>query len=324
MRRLHTRLLILGWLVVTAPAAAAPPDAPAPSAPAPLSESLSGAAREAYEAARILVNNQDPAGALTKYLLAYDLSKDPRLLFDMAVCERDLRAYARMQALLVRYEQEAGASLSPAAKADVDAALDVIRNLVGTVRLSSTEAGATVAVDGEPAGSTPLANPLLLDLGKHRLSVTKAGFDPVERAIEIAGGNEIAVSMTLVATVHLARLLVVVGPGATVILDRKAVARGRFDGAVSPGIHEVQVTAPGKKPYETSTDLRDGETRTLEVTLEDERRGLGVWPWLAGGVVVAAGAVVGGYFLLKPHDEQAPVPMSSLPPVMYSGIHDLR
>jgi hypothetical protein len=324
MRRLHARLLILGWLAVTAPVAAAPPDVPASGAPAPLSESLSGTAREAYEAARILLNNQDPAGALTKYLVAYDLSKDPRLLFDMAVCERDLRAYARMQALLVRYEQEAGAGLSPAKKGEVDAALEAIRDLVGTVRVSSAEAGATVAVDGEPAGSTPLASPLLLDLGKHRLSVTKAGFDPVERVIEIVGGNEIAVSVTLVATVHLARLLVVADPAATVVLDRKAVARGRFDAAVPPGLHDVQVTAPGKKTYEASMDLRDGEARSLQVTLEDERRGPGVWPWLAGGAVLAAGAVVGGYFLLKPRDQQAAPPMGTIPNVTVSGVQGLR
>jgi PEGA domain len=321
MRRRVARLLVLISVAVSAPAAAAPP---APAASTPLSEALSGAAKEAYEAARILLNNQDPAGALTKYRLAYDLSKDPRLLFDMAVCERDLRAYARMQSLLVRYEGEAAASLSPAQKADVDAALGAIKNLVGTVRLSVSEAGASVVVDGEPAGSTPLADPLLLDLGRHTLSVNKAGFDTVQQAIEIVGGNELTVAVALVETVHVSGLLVVADPAATVLLDRKFVARGRFDGTVSPGLHEVQVTEPGKIPYLASTDFRDGEARSFHVTLENERRGLGIWPWLAGGTVLAAGAIVGGYFLFRPHSEQAAVPPGNIPTVVISGGPGIR
>jgi hypothetical protein len=312
-------LALLAALATASPVAAVPPDPPPVVWATPLSESLSGPAKDAYKAAGILRNNQDPGGALTKYRQAYELSSDPRLLFDMAVCERDLRAYARMQDLLLRYEREAGPDMPPAQKAEIDAALAAIRLLVGTVRLAVSEAGAAVGVDGEPAGSTPLANPLVVDLGKHTLSVSKAGFDPAVRTIEIAGGNEIGVTIRLVATVHAARLLVVADADATVMVDRQVVARGRFDGAMPPGHHDVQVTAPGKKPYGASIDLHDGEARTLLVTLENLPRGVGLWPWIAGGAVLAGGAVVGGYFLLKPHDEPAPPPQGTLPPVFLGG-----
>ena len=152
----------------------------------------------------------------------------------------------------------------------------------------------------------------------------KAGFDPVEQSIDVAGGNEIRLAVALVPTVHLARLLVVSEAGATVILDRRVVGRGRFDGTVTPGLHEVQVTEPGKKAYVASTDLRDGDARSLQVTLEDDRRGVGIWPWLAGGALLAGGAVVGGYFLFRPHDQTGTVPPSTLPPVMVSGLPGLR
>jgi hypothetical protein len=46
----------------------------------------------------------------------------------------------------------------------------------------------------------------------------------------------------------------------------------------------------------------------VSVALEDERHGGLIWPWVAGGVVVAAGAVLGGYFLFKPQDQTAGVP----------------
>jgi hypothetical protein len=136
----------------------------------PLGEALSGPAKEAYEAATVLLNNRDPSRALDKYRQAYELSRDPRLLFDMAVCARDLRSYAKMRGLLLDYERATGTSLRPERRADVDAALAAIHNLVGTWNVSVNEAGASVAVDGEPRGETPLAAPLVLDLGKHTLA----------------------------------------------------------------------------------------------------------------------------------------------------------
>jgi hypothetical protein len=71
----------------------------------------------------------------------------------------------------------------------------------------------------------------------------------------------------------------------------------------------VNVTESGKLPYKAQVDLRDGETRSLEVTLENERTGSPVWPWIVGGVAVAAGAAIGGYFLLQPQDTTTPVPI---------------
>jgi hypothetical protein len=303
-------------VVPDAPAVPAPPSPAVVSAPAPLSESLSGPAKEAYEAARILMNNQDPAGALTKYRVAYDASGDPRLLFDMAVCERDLRAYARMQSLLLRYEHDAGQSLSAAQKDDIGAALSAIRTFVGTIVVTAAEPGVSITVDGEAVGATPLPAPVLLDLGKHTISAKKSGFDPFDRTVEIAGGDEIPVAVVLSPAVHPARLHLVADPGATIILDHTTVARGRFDGTTAPGLHEVQVTAPGKKPYLASLDLHDGETRGLQVTLEDDNRGVSPWLLVAGGTALAVGAVVGGYFLFRTHDEPATAPMGTIPPVI--------
>jgi hypothetical protein len=306
-------LALLCALALGSPFASAQSGA-SPRRRAPLGETLSGPAKDAYEAAGILLNNRDFAGAVTKYRQAYDLSKDPRLLFNMAVCERDLRAYARMQGLLLRYELEAGADLSEEEKAEVDAALAAIHSLIATVNLTASEVGASVTIDGEKAGTTPLAAPLVVDLGKHTVAVKKPGFEAVEHTIEVAGGNEATVAITLVSQTRPAQLHVVAATEATVVVDRKEIAKGTFDGLLPPGAHQVQVSAPGTKTYDVQLNLGDGEMRTLHVTLESERRGLGMWPWVVGGAVLAAGAAVGGYFLFRqPQTERGPVPPSDLP-----------
>jgi len=304
--------VLAGCLGVLCALAITPPGfafaAGSPKAAAPLGETLSGAAKDAYVSAQILLNNGDFPGALKKYSQAYDLSKDPRLLFNMAVCARSLRAYARMQSLLTRYVREAGTAMSPEDKADVGNALAAIRNLVGTVRLAVTEADADVAVDGEAVGTTPMAEPMVIDLGTHKVSVTKPGFQSAEQTIDVQGGTAVAVAITLVAQRHVAQLIVASDDNAIVGIDDKLPAKGRFDGQVASGTHDVRVTENGKVDYRAQVDLKDGETRTLQVTLEGEKHGA-VWPWVAGGAAVLAGAIVGGYFLFKSSPE-APAPLS--------------
>jgi hypothetical protein len=313
MRSVLVRACLLGGIALVA----SPASAQAPGAgERPLAESLQGPARDAFASGRLLFNNNDFAGAATKYQQAYELSKDPRLLFDMAICERNLRAYAKMQGLLEQYERETGAGISAEDKAAVDGALSAIKNLVGTVKVAVSEAAAAVTVDGQVVGTTPLGRPLVVDLGKHTIVATKAGFETTEQTIDVAGGGEMAVTFALVAQRHVAHLVVVAEAVATILIDDKVADRGRFDGNLSPGAHEVRVTEPGKTPYKADLDLRDGETRTVQVTLESERHAA-VWPWVVGGAVAAVGLGVGGYFLFKPQDQTTPIPPGKLTAVQF-------
>jgi len=267
-----------------------------------LAESLTGAAKEAYESAVVLVNNKDCPNAITKFWQAYELSRDPRLIFDVAICYRDLRSYGRMQVLLERYRREAAATTTAEQSADLEAALAAIRSLVGTVQLTVNEDGAEVRLDGQPVGSTPLAQPFVLDLGKHTISVSKPRFTPVERSLEIAGGNATSVNVDLVRENHLASLKVLTEPDATIVPDKSQASEGRFDGQLPAGVHEVHVSKPGKKAYDARVELGDGETRSLQVSLEDVEHPA-IWPWIVGGGAILAGIGgigVGSYFIFRP------------------------
>jgi hypothetical protein len=210
-----------------------------------------------------------------------------------------------MQGLLEEYLRDSGPRLSADERAMVDGALAATKKLVATVTLTANEDGATVLVDGEPVGSTPLVWPVVVDLGNHVLVVKKAGFDPVTQSIDVAGGSESTIVVTLHPPSHVARVVVRSDDAATVIVDGAVVAQGHFEGRLAPGGHEVRVTESGKRPYETKVELREGELRTMQVTLESESSHA-VWPWVVGAAVVVGGAVVGGYFLLRPPDESAP------------------
>jgi len=304
-----------------APAAAPPPPPSSPStAPAlPLSDSLQGGAKQAYESARLLAQNSDLAGALAEFTEAYTLSKDARLLYNMAICEKGLHHYARMKSVLEQYLTEGGSSIPAENRAAVEEAVSAIKSLVAGILVTANESGAEVQLDGQTVGTTPMTSPLPVDLGHHHLTIKKAGFETEERTVDAPGGTQVQVVLALKAVRHFSQLTVTSDAAATIVVDGRSMAQGRFDGSLDPGPHHLSVTEQGKQPYGADVDLRDGETRTLQVSLEDEKHGGSAWPWILGGVAVAAGAAVGGYFLLKPQTQTAPVPPGTFGGVQFAS-----
>jgi len=319
----------LGVLVAPHPAAAqgAPPtttDAPAvPSAPTqatpapttkPLSESLSGMAKAEYEAGRILYADKDFGNAIVKFQKAHEISGDPRLLWNMAVCEKNLRRYGKMLRTIRRYRHEAAALLTEEERVQAVEIIKTVETFVSALKLTTSEPGAEVFVDDESLGTTPLAEPLLVDVGVRRIRVVKAGYKPVALSREIVGGGEVAIDVPLEKEIHRGRVQVVAGPEDLIALDGKAVGLSQWEGSAVSGGHTLRVTAPGMTPYQSEVVLQDDQLRRVEVTLTplprtDTARTV---LWIVGGAVLAAGASVGGYFLFKP---QTVTPVAgSLPP----------
>ncbi|MGH7297676.1 MAG: hypothetical protein ACRELB_22250 [Polyangiaceae bacterium] len=63
-----------------------PAGAPPPTSVKPLAQTLTGDAKAAYDAAKLLVGDGDFAGAAIKFQAAYDQSNDARLLWNIAAC----------------------------------------------------------------------------------------------------------------------------------------------------------------------------------------------------------------------------------------------
>lgn len=311
--RMAVVLPLLGLAaLVTRPALAgdggASPEESASTFAKPLAESLTGDAKAAFDAARLLYEDGDAAGASAKFRRAYELSQDPRLLWNMAVCEKDLRHYAKASTLIQRYLKEGEGRLAAASVTTAHETFDALRDFFSSVSLDGdVPAGAKILLDGEPVDGAPF----LADLGSRKLRLEAPGYAPFETTFEVPGNTDIRVPVTLKKDVSSSRLSVVTnGVKGTISIDGKVVGEGTWEGALSPGAHQLEVTAPKRKPYSAKLDLLAGGTRTLQVTLEDEDSPL--WPWLAGGGALLAGAAVGGYFLFRPAEEEPTGPSGSL------------
>ena len=121
--------LAMGMAASTAygapPKSAAKPAAGAPK-PKSVGETLTGQAKADYESARVLVGDGDYAGALVKFQAAYDASKDPRLLWNVAACEKQMRHYSRTIAIVKKFAADGGALVSATEKAE---AAELIKTL---------------------------------------------------------------------------------------------------------------------------------------------------------------------------------------------------
>jgi hypothetical protein len=298
-------LIVAAAVVIVVAGGVARGEASPGVAPLPkLSDSLKGQAKDDYESGRVLFENNDYAGALVKFQHAFDLSDDFRLLWNMGACEKNLRHYTRVLMLVEQFLREGGARISAAQRDEAMSVLRTVRPLIGEIDVSANETGASVYLDGALVGTTPLKEPVRADLGDRRIQVTKDGFKEQVAVTHVTGGARTSVAVKLERGVRGGRLLVATTAGAAIDLDGKPVGLGRWEGEVVPGTHALRIGATGMQTYHTELVVGDGESRTVDVTLQKASTGISPLWWIGGGVV-AAGLGVGGYFLLRPKDTTA-------------------
>jgi hypothetical protein len=94
------------------------------------------------------------------------------------------------------------------------AALDIpLRERPGQLSIV-TAGGAQVSIDGRLAATTPLANPLEVDPGRHLVTVTRNGYRPFSQEMDVGRGEAKTVSAKLEVTRQRVGAVVLLGAGA--------------------------------------------------------------------------------------------------------------
>lgn len=244
-----------------------------PAAPAPLAQSLTGQAQADYESGKLLYGDGDYSGAYVKFQGAYQTSKDPRLLWNMAACEKGMRHYARVIRLLRQYLAEGVGRISDDDRKEAQELLSTIEQFTVALTLVVKEPGAEITVDGESVGTSPLPAPVVVDIGTRVVTATKPGFKPLTQSLPVGGAPGATVTLTLVREVHEGALTVHAPAGSTITIDGKAVGTGTYTGTLSSGGHTLRVDAESMRSYQSEVVIQDGEKRTVDVALEPMGRG---------------------------------------------------
>ena len=285
-----------GTTAVPAPAPEPPPPPPGPPS---LSESLKDTAKADYESGKVLFTDGDYAGSLVKFSSAFDASKDPRLLWNMAACEKNLRRYSKALKLVRQYVTDGDKVLTDQDKQEANELIKVMDPFTAKLKVTVDEPGSEVTIDDEVIGKSPV-EPLVVDIGTRKLRVHKEEFEDFNKELPVGGAMEVSVDVKMVKILHEGRINVKASNDATIAIDDRVVGTGAWSGVLPSGGHTLKVTAPKFRVYQAEVLIQDKQSRDVAVTLEAEpSKGLPAWAWITGGVVVAGGLAVGGYFIFK-------------------------
>jgi PEGA domain len=219
-----------------------------------------------------LFNEQDNAGALAEFRRANELSPNAFVLYNIGLVEaaigRPVEAFDALEQAL-----RPGSGLKPELRSRAQSVVAEQSARIGRVRVVTRPEGARVEVDGVVAGRSPLAEPLRVASGTHVLGAVLEQYAPARKEVSVAGNQEIAVELELVATagVSLAHLMLRSNVEEAVVrVDGQVVAKTPLVASLAlvSGRHSVEVSRPGYVAATQQLELGPGATGELSFRLE--------------------------------------------------------
>ncbi len=146
---------------------------------------------------------------------------------------------------------------------------------VATLEVRSNPSNASVYLDGDYLGHTPLV--ATVEAGRHHLTVKKAGYQPYEVNVRLNPGERVQVYARLVPAVQRGRLSVRSEPaGAQVYLNGSYRGKTPLVLDLEPGVYDLRLTLPGYAEYRERVRVNAGETTYVYARLASEKARLEV------------------------------------------------
>lgn len=129
---------------------------------------------------------------------AYRLTGDDRVLYPLARALASLGHVEAAEERLARHVAEAQ-GLTTEERAAAEAELAALRARFARVTFETDPIGASVYVDDELVGETPMSDPIVLTRGHFRVEARLEGFTAAARDLEVVGGEPMVVRLSLEA-----------------------------------------------------------------------------------------------------------------------------
>jgi len=278
-------------------------------------------AQKHFRSGTELMKVEDFDGALAEFEQSVALYPTKNGLFNLGNCLKALHRYGEAIETFERLDREFGRQLDAEMRDALERHLDDIRSVIARLQVQVDRAGATVRLDGEEVGKSPLTESLIVGPGEHRLEVSLDGFDAAERDVTIVSGDHRLEKFKLERAT--ARLTVTTNvAGATVVVDGEEVGATPLGEPISvaEGDHVVRVVHDGYEEMDRSIAVEPGEKLTLDFSLvpsgetgakpeaevadaegsapvpEEERR-LSPLFWVGFSTTLACGLAAGGMWI---------------------------
>ncbi len=131
--------------------------------------------------------------AAIAFARAYELKPSYKILYNIAQTENQMGNYTAALDAYQRYIEDGGDKIGKKRLPQIEAEIERLNTLVGTITITGEEEGASVFIDSRAEGNTPLSGPILVDIGEHEVLVKHNGIEVHRQVVKVAGGADVAV-----------------------------------------------------------------------------------------------------------------------------------
>jgi tetratricopeptide (TPR) repeat protein len=179
--------------------------------------------------------------ALSAFEQAYRLAPHPTVRVNMANCFEQLGQYVEALFNYKRFLEETEENTDNDRRDEVALAVARLTPRVGNLVLEVTPHTANITVDGRSPKRAPGGGGYPMVAGVHSLRVTAPGFEPLERAVDVKGGVDTQLSLSLTRDVVVEPLAEASDPES--VLDEPsantALGQPRVDEPIGPARSRV-------------------------------------------------------------------------------------
>lgn len=193
----HRAWALVGLLALRAAAARAQEAAAGEGRPA-RSESDRAVAAQLFDVGVAAAARGDFAAALGAFRSSHTLVPAGDALLNIANCLIALDDFPGAARVLLEFDRNFRATASAADQADIDLLYSDVLPRIARLEIVASENGATVTIDGEVVGTTPLESWIPLVPGRHAVIVRKTGFVAASSVVDIPAGQLVRTVVSLV------------------------------------------------------------------------------------------------------------------------------
>lgn len=241
-----------------------------------------------FSAGVMLYNEADYSAALVEFKRAYVIAPNSTVLYNIGQTHFQLQDYAAAYLALTQYLAEAGPT-APHAE-EVRATIEVLRGRTAKLAVTSTVVGATVTVDDQVVGKTPLVEPVLVSIGRRRVVLALEGRTLDTRTVDVAAGDTVRVELQAPAATATATTGPADVDGRPVAHERSTLVPTLW---VTTGVLAAGALVMGGLAWKASNDLDDlrGQFPVTRDALAKKSDRVALYSNVGDGLAVAGVAV---------------------------------
>lgn len=261
--------------------------APAVRADPPVNSSVKEAGKH-FQRGVTLYTEADYRAALVEFRRAYEIAPNAAVLYNIGQTYYQLQNYAAALSTLDRYLTESGATAPH--RSEVEQTIETLQARVGKVAVTTNVADCEVTIDDELVGRTPLSEPVLVSIGRRKVTAMREGRPSETRFVDVAAGDTVKLALSLGDSTG--TTLAVPRPRPTVVApEGNGLATA---GWITTGVLGVGAITAGVVAFLAARDLKDARDTFPTSPADLSKKSSNVSTFSAIADIAGVAAIVAG------------------------------